>query len=413
MKILFYNHTGQVSGAERLLLTILSRLDRDRFDAIVLCPESGPLQAMAVAHGVRTETLTQLNARFTWRVNHFLTYLKSFAEVIRDFRRVVLKVAPDLVHANSVRAGLVAIAGTIGLGIPVVWHLHDLMARHPLSSMIRLVAACSRRTRFIAISQAAAISFLGRFSWMMRDRVEVILNGIDLNKFGVDETACPISEDLGKSPDVCLLGIVGQLTPGKGQLELIRALARCGLSHLRLVIVGAPLFAHDQEYARALEEEAKSLGLDDRVRFLGPRADISTVMKALDLLIVNSRAEAFGLVLLEAMACGTPVLATNAGGIPEIITHGENGWLVPARDEQALADAIVYLSKHDALRSRLAEKGKQRVNSRFTIDRLMKELQTFYESTLDGQFRSAKSRRITISHHPERAVAKSRVRGPA
>lgn len=383
------------------MLTILSRLDRERYETALVCPEDGPLHEMAGALEVRTESLAQLEARFTWRVTDLLGYLKSFTRVISDFRRVVLKMQPDLIHANSVRAGLVATAATIDLGIPVAWHVHDLLPRHPLSTFIRLAAACSRRTRAIAISEAVAHSFLGRFSWMMRNRLDVILNAIDSHKFEAGETARDaIREELGIKADVWVLGIVGQLAARKGQLELIRAIARSGLSNLQLLIVGAPLFAHDREYARALEAETKLAGLSERVHFLGSRDDISAIMKALDLLVVNSSAEPFGLVVLEAMSCGTPVLATKAGGVPEIIKHGEDGWLVPARDEQALTEAIVYLSTHSDVRARLAEQGEQRVKLRFTLDRFMNELQRFYEANGD-RARTWKSKTIAFAQPQE------------
>ena len=116
MKILFYNHTGQVSGAERMLLMILSELGRDRFDSLVVCPEQGPLQEMAKELGVPLESIAGLDARFTWRVDNLVRYCKSFFGVIRQLRRSVVDIKPDLLHANSIRSGLVATVATVGLG---------------------------------------------------------------------------------------------------------------------------------------------------------------------------------------------------------------------------------------------------------------------------------------------------------
>src|SRR5882762_9271001 len=161
MKIVFYNHTGQVSGAEHLLLMILSRLDRDRFDAEVICPEQGPLQAMAKELGVAVETVAGLEARFTWRGDRLALYLKSFYQVIKQLRRKIISSGPCLIHANSIRAGLVATAATLGLGTRVIWHLHDLLPRHPLSTAVRVFACLSSRSRMIAVSQAVAENFQG------------------------------------------------------------------------------------------------------------------------------------------------------------------------------------------------------------------------------------------------------------
>lgn len=381
MKILFYNHTGQASGAERLLLMILGRLDRDNFDPIMVCPESGTLAQMVADLGVPVETLAGLDARFTWRVDHLARYCKSFLRVMRQLRSKVTSIKPDLIHANSIRAGLVATAATFGLGTPVVWHLHDLLPRHPLSILIRIFASLSKRARMIAVSDAVARNFRGRLSPLMSSRVAVILNAIDLEKFQPNGTTPhAIRDEFGLNNDDFVLGIIGQLTPRKGQLELIDAFAQAEVTRARLLIVGAPLFNRDSDYALRLEQEAEARGVVDRVQMLGPRSDISAIMRELDLLVVNSSAEPFGLVILEAMACGAPVLAAAVDGIPEIIQHGINGWLVPAGDERMLAESIAHLSREPELRSRLAAQGRQRVAAKFSADRFMTELETFYQS---------------------------------
>lgn len=386
MKILFYNHTGKVSGAERMLLTILERLDRASFDPVVLCPADGPLQTMTTALGIRTRTLDVLRARFTWRPDRLFRSLKSFVGVITELRRAVIRADPDLIHANSIRAGLVATAATLDLKTPVVWHLHDLLPRHPLSSAIRLFAALSGRARMIAVSEAVAENFCGHLSIRLKDRVTVILNAIDLSKFTADPTARErIRRELKLNGATPVVGIVGQLTPRKGQLELIRAFAQSlpEMSHAMLLIVGAPLFNGDHEYEAELKQEIQALSLGDHVRLMGPRNDIGSVMQSLDLLAINSAAEPFGLVAVEGMACGTPVLAAAVDGLPEIIRHGENGWLVPRLNQQLLSKALINLAQEPQLRERLAERGKQDVRARFSVDRYIEELERFYRE--DGE----------------------------
>jgi glycosyltransferase involved in cell wall biosynthesis len=383
MKILFYNHTGQVSGAERMLLMILSRLDRDGFEPLVLCPESGPLQTMAGELGVRVESVSDLQARFTWRLDQLVRYCKSFLGVVGHLRRSVISGKPDLLHANSIRSGLVATAATVGLRTRVLWHLHDLLPRHQLSTLIRAFAAFSARTEMIAVSEAVAKNFRGRWSRLMKDRVTVILNAIDLNKFQPDQTAKRrISKQLRFRENDLVIGMVGQLTPRKGQLEMLRAfgVALTELPASVLLVAGAPLFNRDHEYLEQLKRTTAELGIGHKVRMLGARDDIDVIMQSLDLLVVNSSAEPFGLVILEAMACGTPVLAAAVDGIPEIIKHAENGWLVQPQNEAALAPAIVNLGRQSGLRERLAERGKQDVTARFSADRYLADLQLFYHS---------------------------------
>ncbi len=380
MKILFYNHTAQVSGAERVLLMILSRLDGSEVQSIVVCPAQGPLPELAADCPAQVETVAGLEARFTWRIDLLLGYLKSSAGVISQLRRKVIEVKPDLIHANSIRSGLVATAATIGLPIAVVWHLHDLLPRHPLSTAIRCFAWLSRRTRMIAVSEAVAKNFRGGTP-LLESRISVILNAIELDQFTPDHDAGrKFRTDLGLSESEFVLGIVGQVTARKGHLELLLALAAVLVEQPAtiLLIVGAPLFNRDKEYLEQLKRTAAELGIESEVRVLGARADVAQIMQALDLLVVNSSTEPFGLVVVEAMACGTTVLATATGGLAEIIEHGRTGWLVPVGDEKALAAAIISLARQPELRAQLASEAKKTVANRFAVERYMTELLDFY-----------------------------------
>ncbi len=383
MKILFYNHTGQVSGAERVLLMILSRLDRRHFDSIVVCPEPGPLQEMTNDLGLAVENVDSLEARFTGRVDALARYGQSFFRVMRQLRGRVRDHNPELLHANSIRSGLVATAATFGLGTRVVWHLHDLLPRHPLSTAIRMFALLSRRTRMVAVSEAVAGNFRGRWTSLFGARVSVVLNAIDLDTFQLDETARrTIRKELRFRETDLAIGIVGQITPRKGQLELLRAFAGAlaEVPTSMLLVVGAPLFNRDYEYLELLKRTITELGIGNNVRLLGARNDVAAIMQSLDMLVVNSKAEPFGLVIVEAMACGTPVIATAVDGIPEIIKHNENGWLVRPGDEADLSRSIVRLFEGPELRARLATRGQQSATARFAVSRYITELQSFYRS---------------------------------
>jgi glycosyltransferase involved in cell wall biosynthesis len=382
MKILFYNHTGKVSGAERMLLMVLAGLDRSRFESIVLCPKEGSLVESVRATGLRTEVCPTLEARFTMRIDLLAKYLLSFWQVISKVRTTVAEIQPDLVHANSIRSGLVATAATLGLGTRVVWHLHDILPRHPFSSAIRVFAFLFARARMIAVSQAVADNFAGRF-FSLRNRVSVILNGIEMERFKrVDGARNKIREELQLRESDFVVGIVGLLTARKGQLALVENFPRVldKVPNAQLLVVGHAVFNKDEEYAARLKEVTARLGIADRVHFLGSRDDISAVMQSLDLLVVNSSVEPFGLVLIEAMACGAPVLAAISGGIPELIEHRRNGWLIQHGDNRALVDSIVTLAESLETRQQIALRARQHVLEAFSSSRYLRELEDFYSS---------------------------------
>lgn len=382
MKILFYNHTGQVSGAERVLLMILSRLERDSIEPVTVCPQQGELTDRISELGIEVEPMALLEARFTWRPDRLVRYLKSLFAVTLDLRETVKRAGPDLIHANSIRAGLVATVATVRLGMPVIWHLHDELPRHPLSTLIRLFALMSSRTRLLAVSNSVAKNFWGVLKPLQR-RMQIILNAIDESRFQPDGRNRAVKRvELGIENAECVVGIVGQITPRKGQLELLRAFANVlkELPKAVLLIVGAPLFNRDQDYADLVSETARKLGIENNVRMLGSRNDVAAIMQSLDLLVVNSAVEPFGLVAVEAMACGTTVLATRTGGLPEIIEHERTGWLIQPRDERALATGIITLTNRPVLRAKLAARAKETLTPRFSCERYLDELNKFYVS---------------------------------
>ena len=365
------------------MLMILAGLDRARFQASVICPKEGTLTTLCRESGVPVDNVETLQARFTWRPDALVKYLKSFFQVVFELRRKLIEAEPDLIHANTIRAGLAATTATLGTRIPVMWHLHDMLPRHPLSTVIRWSAALSARTHLLAISHAVAGRF--RRPWLAAlkacAKIRVIHNGIDLTRFSPDAAAGrSVRSFWGLNEAQFVVGIVGQITERKGQFELIRAFAEAcrQLPHAVLVIVGEPLFNDDHQYLRKLKQTASALKIEGRVIFTGARNDISAVMQSFDLLVLNSKVEPLGLVVLEAMACGTAVLATAVDGVPELIDHEVTGWLVPAQDEARLVEALATLGNNRPLRDRLAENGRSTTAPKYSATEYLKSVETFY-----------------------------------
>ncbi|HEV2903538.1 MAG TPA: glycosyltransferase family 4 protein, partial [Pyrinomonadaceae bacterium] len=322
-------------------------------------------------------------ARFTWRPDLLLRYLLSFAQVIREARKLVIEEAPDAIHANSIRAGIVMAAATIGLRVPVVWHAHDILPRHPLSTIVRLFALLTSRNCILAVSNAVARRFRGIVlrPFASRVRIRMIHNAADLESFKPElQVRAKTRVALGLHETQAVVGIVGQLTPRKGQLELIEAFAKVAREFPQavLLIAGEPLFNRDEEYAEQLYKTSASLGITDRVRFLGARSDVPKLMQAMDVLVVNSHEEPFGLTVLEGLASGIAVISTAVGGTPEMITNGENGCLLPARDNEALAESLITLLHESELRAWLGRNARKVAEARFSTNRFRREVDAFY-----------------------------------
>src|ERR1035437_4524960 len=270
MKILFYSHTGQVSGAEKVLLLALKRLDRNRIHPVAVCPD-GDLASEITALGIEVSIIPPLEARFTGRVDKFIKYLSSLFASVTHLRSTILGSGADAVHSNSIRAGIVALFATTGTQLPVFWHTQDELKCHPASTVIRLLVACSSRLKLIAVSEATATSFRGRVLSIGKPRpIRVIHNGIELERYLFDPAnRSRIREELQIPADEFVIGIVGQITPRKGQLELIRTFARTRrqMPNATLLIIGSPMFNKDHAFLETLKKTVNRLNLSDRVKF--------------------------------------------------------------------------------------------------------------------------------------------------
>ena len=379
MRIVFYNHTGIVSGAEKMLLLSLGNLPRNIFDLKLVCPEEGSLQDSASALGVPTYTCRPIRARFTYNPFLFLGYLLSIARALIGIRKTLRSFSPDILQANTVRAGIVATISTIGTGLPIIWHAHDILPSHPVTTLIRLLAHSSRRIRIVACSRAAAYTL--RPFTTRGTPVTVIHNGIDVARFRRNpDTRIVKRKELGIGMESFVIGIVGQVTPRKGQLGLIRAFAdlRSAVPDAVLLIVGAPLFNKDHDYLETLEGEVSALQFEQNIRFLGQRSDIAALMQALDLFVLNSDVEPFALVLIEAMTSGTACIATDCGGPAEIIHHGVDGEIVAVGDHQALVRAMTRLARNPSLREQYGNAASRNVTQKFSKNQYIAEWCSLY-----------------------------------
>jgi L-malate glycosyltransferase len=377
-RVLFYNHTSQVSGGERMMLLLLRNLQRGAFASIVACPSGGPLARACEESGVEVHEIKAVDARFTVRPDRLVGYAASIANTSAELRQLVRQLQPDLIHANSVRAGLVANFATFGINVPLIWHVHDILPRHPFTSAIRLLARRSKRTRMMACSRAAARSI------SRTDQVRVIRNGIELATFQfLPGMGVHFREELGIGNEF-VFGSVGQIAERKGQAGLLDAFAHAlnSIPNAMLLIVGTPLFDHDRGYADRLKARVHELGLEGKVRFLGQRKDIPALMHALDAFVLNSENEPLGLVLAEAMACGTPVIATRGGGVSEIVTNGQTGRLVNYGDRDALARAMVELANNECLRSLFILNARRFVERHLSSAAYVRDVESFYRELL-------------------------------
>jgi glycosyltransferase involved in cell wall biosynthesis len=289
MRILLVEHTSIVSGGQRSMLELVRALAHDH-DVTLACPP-GELEGFACRAGVPVRRIPESQVTFKLRSRHSGPAMLRMLAAAWRLRLVVRSVQPDVLHANSVRAGLIAILGA--RRTPIVVHCRDNLPDGRLGRAVRAVVL-ARADRVVAISRHVARSFAGP-GWRARN-VRVVDNAVDLERFDPGRIDRDTARATLVASDAAVLSVIAQITPWKGQDLAIRVLEALGdrAPDAVLLIAGRPKFVtqttryDNLAYERALHELASDLRLDGRVRFLGERDDPERVLAATDVLLVPS-----------------------------------------------------------------------------------------------------------------------------
>ncbi|MEP6617721.1 MAG: glycosyltransferase [bacterium] len=365
-RILFVDHAAVLGGAELSLLDIATHF-RDR-GAVVLF-EDGLFAQALVARGVAVILLAAGSAlkgvKKQSRVPGpaaVLTTLRSALELARTARGF------DLIYANSPKAFLVSVIAGMIAGRPVIWHLRDIISpAHFSRSNIRILVAVAnwRAVRVVANSHATADAFVA--AGARRDLMRVVHNGIDAAPFDSlpADARSVVRSALGISDDAFVVGSFSRLHPWKGQRVLLDALDR--LPDVHGLIVGGALFSGEEAFEAELHARVARAPLAGRVQMLGTRDDVPALIASCDVVVHTSvLPEPFGRVLVEALLARRPLVASNAGGVLEIVEDGRTALLVTPGDADALANAIAFVRDHPAEATAMSEAGSSDVRVRFT-----------------------------------------------
>lgn len=273
----------------------------------------------------------------------------------------------DLIHAHQSKGARLAVGARYLAGRP-----RAIMTRHALGPLDEDLPRTGL-ARLIAVSEAVARGCLA--DGFPADRVTVVPNGIDPARFRPGLPAAS-REQLGLPPQARTIVLVGRLIKDKGVLTALEALLPLvARTDLHLLILG------EGEKQAKMERLVRRAELMDKALFLGRQADVRPFLTLAETVVAPGPREAFGLAILEAMALARPVVAVDAGGVPEIITDGLNGLLVPPDDGLGLAAAVYRLSEEPALRRRLGEAARERALE-FTEERMVRETEAVMEEVL-------------------------------
>jgi glycosyltransferase involved in cell wall biosynthesis len=312
--------------------------------------------------------------------------LKAFFSLFRNLQRS----KPHIAHTHTSKAGLLGRLAAWLARVPVIVHTPHghVFYGHFGRLQSRLFLLLERLLGRITHHQIALTSEEAKDYIALRvsnpESTSVVHSGVGLNRFQQGKKGRHrIRKELGIPRDALVVGFVGWLIAIKGVGFLVQAMAGLREEHpgCLLVLVGKGDEKGDEEVK--LKRQVESLGLGDKVLFLGWRADVAQIMSCFDLFVLPSLNEGMGRVLVEAMAAGLPIVASRVGGIPDLVKEGKNGLLVPPADAAALERAISNLLQDEARRKRMGDAGK-RMCRPYSTEAMVGQIDNLYSQLLEG-----------------------------
>lgn len=366
INILYLHNIAQISGGERSLLNLWQNIDRERFDLFLLLPEEGPLSAEAKKLGVKVSFLNvpQIHPINTFSILNALRCLLAYLKANHI----------HLIHSHTPRNNILgALAGKFKR-LPVIWHERNLLmeGERDVSRQFLFLA-----DTVICNSQAVARRF--ERNEKSDPKIKVILNGVNLNDFQFIADNTPFKQKLGVAGQKTV-GFVSNLNKRKRVeffLEVAAGVAQ-KIPEVKFFIVGGEFPECGGQRLDELKSLVQKLRVQDKVIFTGFTDDIRPYLYALDVFVHVTLKEACSRAIIEAMAVGKPVVAVNDGGNPELIEHGQSGFLVGADDLNGFVDTVVTLLNDETKRNSIATSARHRAERFFDVKRNARETQEVY-----------------------------------
>jgi glycosyltransferase involved in cell wall biosynthesis len=354
LRVLQIISSSATSGAERHVYSLSSLLQQRGHSVKVVTPSEGWLPKVLRESDIPTHVSFMKGAGWS----------RTMALLLREVRRNKV----DVIHTHLTRAAYIGYtAGLLGR-VPVITSVH--IANN--DQIYRRLAR--RRNRLVAVSNYVRGMLHGR--GIPEKYIDTVYNGTDFVDF---EPTLPnvVKDELGVPRERKLIGLVGRVCREKGHLEMVSALKSLNKEHpeAHVVFVGRV----EQPFETELHEAVKEAGVGDRLTMTGIRHDVPRLLDSFTLSTMPSHIETFGVAAIEAMARGKAVVASNVGGLPEVVRHRQTGILVDLRPE-GLAEAVSYLLSNEDEREEMGAMGRRVVEQKFTLHEMVRKLEHVYQN---------------------------------
>ncbi|WKV08817.1 glycosyltransferase family 4 protein [Thermoanaerobacterium sp. CMT5567-10] len=355
-------------GMKKHLLSILLGLDKEKYQLAVGC-----------SFDKNTSDYLRKNGVLVYHVDicDGLNVSKDANAIIR-IRNMIKDFKPEIVHFHGAKASLVGRLACLGCNSKVVMTVHNFPEYRRMNKIkkrlyLGMNKCLNKRTNaIITVSEALKKAIVDEEN-IDPEKVNVIYNCVDLSTYQ-DNPFLDLRKEYNLESDTLLIGCISRLIPSKGVQDLIKA-----LEILKGRVKVFAFVAGDGPYLNYLQDMAKEAKLEN-IQFLGYRNDIKDFLRNIDIFVLPSHSEGFGVSVAEAMALGVPVIATNVGGIPEIIKNNEDGIIVNPESPNDLANAIEILATNADLRNKFSKKGREYIVNNFSKEKMLNKIDTLYEN---------------------------------
>jgi glycosyltransferase involved in cell wall biosynthesis len=362
IKLMLITHDLAIGGLQQVVVNICKSIDRGRFDISVLCLRAlGEFTPNIEKLGVKVYVVPQKQNR-----TDYFTFLKV-AKILRE-----LKI--NVIHTHNTQPLIDGTIGALLAGVKTVVHT-DHARNYPDKRRYMLAEWLMSHFvyKFVGVSEATTQDLI-RYEKISPKKLVTIVNGIDGSALEIPIEKDRKKKELGIVNDGPVIGLGVRLAKQKGITYLLQAMPEIITKYPKITLV----IAGTGDCEDQLRTEARDRGVDNNVLFIGPRLDMIEIIKIFDLYVLPSVWEGLPIVLLEAMAAGCPIVATNVGGNFMAIQNGKNGSLVEPKNPSRLASEIIKLLSNNELRARYAKLGKELFEQKFSIETMTKNYEDIY-----------------------------------
>jgi len=372
IKVLQLVEDLKVGGAEKVIADITLGIDKREFESHTWCLSSG---------GSIANELQEKGASV--RILGISSYFNPLN--ILKLATLLKKVKPDIVHTHGYFASVIGRIAAKYAHVPILFnHVHSTYWEYKKRNFF-IEKLLSKYTQKIICCSEAVREFVTNNEKIDPSKTVVIYNGVDEERFSHFNNISSIREEIGIEPNDPILGTVSSLAPHKGHLYMIQAAPKIleAFSSTKFLFVG------DGVLKEELENQVKNLDITSNVIFTGTRKNIPELLNLMDIFVLpSSSREGLGIAIIEAMAAEKPVVATDIGGIPEVVENGKTGILVPPKNPEALAQAIIELLNNPGKAEEMGRLGRLRIKDTFTTKKMISCIENLYRNSFSQRSES-------------------------